>query len=132
MRLQEILDRRRSNCRRLYEQLHQVGDLVVPQYQSDCALTRLFVRTPGLRWEWSEGQPGRPHPLAEYLARRGIQTQRPYTPLHWQPDLAGFAKGPLPRTEQIVPELIALPVQGPMSESTIDEIAAAIRGFFGG
>lgn len=130
-RMDEILARRRRNCRELYDRLRNVEGLSVPQYYEGCMLTRFFVRTPGHRWEYDERGVRRRHPLAEHLARLGIETARPYVPLHRQDDLAPYADRPLPRTEQIVPELVALPVQGRMTGRDYDGIAAGVRGFCG-
>ena len=131
-RMEEILERRRRNCRAIAERLAGTAGLSMPQYSPGCPLTRLFVRTPGLRWDFGQGAVCRVHPLARHLAGLGIETARPYVPLHFQKDFAPFADRRLPRTEAIVPELVALPVQGEMSARQFDAIERGVRGFFGG
>ena len=128
-RMNEILDSRLRNCRELHLRLDGLKGLTAPQYSEGCMLTRFFVRTLGRRWEYDERGVRKMHPLAEHLARRGIETSRPYVPLHRQSDLARYADGPLPRTDEIVAELVALPIQGRMSERDYDAIADGVRSF---
>lgn len=131
-RMEEILERRRRNCREIAERLAGTDGLSMPQYSPGCSLTRFFVRTPGLRWGLGQGTACRVHPLARHLAALGVETARPYVPLHLQEAFACFADRPVPRTEAMVPELVALPVQGEMSERQFDAIQRGVRGFFGG
>lgn len=130
-RMGEILATRRRNCRELHDRIIAIPGVSVPQYYRNCALTKFFVRTPGIgRGRTDEGF-RREHPLAEHLARLGIETSKPYVPLHWQADLSRYVTRPLPRTDEIVPELVALPVQGKMTEWQYDAIASGIRSFLG-
>ncbi|HUT57294.1 MAG TPA: DegT/DnrJ/EryC1/StrS family aminotransferase [Phycisphaerae bacterium] len=129
-RMDEILGRRAQNCKALYERLKDTPGLLIPQYYEGCMLTRFFVRTPGLRWEYNENGVEKPHPLAAHLGRLGIETGRPYYPLHLHREFRQYADRPLPRTEEIAPELVALPVQGKMGEWEYDAIAEGVRSFF--
>ncbi len=129
-RLEQILARRAENCRELHQRLAPVRGLVIPQYYEGCSLTRFFIRTPGLKWS-IENEAFVHHPLASYLARHGIQTSRPYFPLHFQQAFRHCVSGPLPCTREIVPELIGLPVQGSMPQRRMDVIARRVRNFFG-
>ncbi|MCE5328564.1 MAG: DegT/DnrJ/EryC1/StrS family aminotransferase [Planctomycetaceae bacterium] len=129
-RLEQILARRANNCRELYNRLENMRGVSVPQYYAGCSLSRFLIRTPGLKWS-IEGESFLHHPLSSYLARHGIQTARPYFPLHLQEAYRRRASGPLPCAQEMVPELIALPVQGIVAPASMDAIARGIRSFFG-
>ncbi|MCE5276574.1 MAG: DegT/DnrJ/EryC1/StrS family aminotransferase [Planctomycetaceae bacterium] len=130
-RLEQILARRAANCRELYARLESVRGLTIPQYYEGCSLSRFFIRTPSLRWS-IEAERFTHHPLASYLARHGIQTGRPYFPLHLQNAFRRCSARPLPCTQEVVPELLALPVQGPLNPRSLDAIALRVKNFFGG
>jgi dTDP-4-amino-4,6-dideoxygalactose transaminase len=70
--------------------------------------------------------------LAAFLRARGIQTGIHYpVPTHRQPALERFAGSPLPATEQLVDEILTLPISAGHTEAEIDAVAAAVREFFG-
>ena len=128
-RMETILKRREANCAGLHARLSGLAGLEVPQFFEGCRLTRFMLRVPGARWEL--GRNPHPHPLAEFLAARGIDCMRPYQPLHLLDRLGEFADERLERTEETVPELAALPVQGKMVEADYDSIAEAVAEFLG-
>jgi dTDP-4-amino-4,6-dideoxygalactose transaminase len=51
-------------------------------------------------------------------------------PSHRQPVVEYLKPGPLEHTERIVKEILSLPLSAGHTESEIDEVAAAVRGFF--
>ena len=132
-RMDRILQTRQENCRMLQERLGQIAGLAIPQYYAFCQLTRLIVRISGLRWPAAAlsgtAEKGNGHPLARRLAELGIESARTYLPLHMHADLASFADRALPATEQLVPELVALPTLGRLSQRDCDAIASAIGEF---
>jgi dTDP-4-amino-4,6-dideoxygalactose transaminase len=70
--------------------------------------------------------------LARFLRERGIQTGIHYpVPCHRQPALEHLAAPPLPRTEQLVREILTLPLSAGHTEEEIDQVARAVREFFG-
>jgi dTDP-4-amino-4,6-dideoxygalactose transaminase len=70
--------------------------------------------------------------LATFLKGRGIQTGVHYpVPTHRQPAVERFAGPPLPATERLVDEILTLPISAGHSEAEIDEVATAVRAFFG-
>ena len=70
--------------------------------------------------------------LAAFLKARGIQTGVHYpVPAHRQPAVERFAGPPLPVTERLVDEILTLPISAGHTEAEIDEVAAAVREFFG-
>jgi dTDP-4-amino-4,6-dideoxygalactose transaminase len=70
--------------------------------------------------------------LAAFLKERGIQTGVHYpVATHRQPAVERFAPPPLPATERLVDEILTLPISAGHTEAEIDEVAAAVRKFFG-
>jgi len=70
--------------------------------------------------------------LAAFLKERGIQTGVHYpVPTHRQPAVERFAPAPLPVTEQLVDEIITLPISAGHTDAEIDAVSAAVRAFFG-
>lgn len=69
--------------------------------------------------------------LAAFLRARGIQTGIHYpVPTHRQPALERFAPAALPWTEQLVEEILTLPLSAGHTEAEIDRVSAAAREFF--
>jgi dTDP-4-amino-4,6-dideoxygalactose transaminase len=70
--------------------------------------------------------------LAAFLKTRGIQTGIHYpVPTHRQPAVERFTGPALPQTERLVDEILTLPISAGHTEAEIDEVAAAVRKFFG-
>src|SRR5207245_11420370 len=72
--------------------------------------------------------------LQKFLKERNIETGIHYPrPNHLQPAVTGlFPFVPkLPRTEQIVKEILSLPVHGAMSLAAADQVCEAIAEFYG-
>jgi len=71
--------------------------------------------------------------LAKFLAGRGIATGIHY-PLasHKQPAVEHLPPVSLPTTERAVDEILTLPMSPGHTEAEIDEVARAVREFFGG
>ena len=70
--------------------------------------------------------------LAKYLKERGIATGIHYpVPCHRQPAVESLAPPALPVTERLVREILTLPISAGHTEAEADEVAAAIREFFG-
>jgi dTDP-4-amino-4,6-dideoxygalactose transaminase len=70
--------------------------------------------------------------LAEHLARRGIQTGIHYpVATHQQEAVAHLAPPALPETERLVTEILTLPLSAGHTAAEIDQVAEAIRAFFG-
>jgi dTDP-4-amino-4,6-dideoxygalactose transaminase len=69
--------------------------------------------------------------LAAFLKERGIATGIHYpVPCHRQPAVEYLKPGPLEHTERLVTEILSLPLSAGHTASEIDEVAAAVRGFF--
>jgi len=65
--------------------------------------------------------------LAAALERAGVQTRSLFYPLHLQPPLRPYSRGPLPVAERLYAEGICLPVHASLQESDIDHITDVIR-----
>jgi dTDP-4-amino-4,6-dideoxygalactose transaminase len=71
--------------------------------------------------------------LARFLVARGVQTGIHYpVPAHRQPAVEHLGAAPLPATEQLVDEILTLPMSAGHTDAEIDEVARAVREFFGG
>jgi dTDP-4-amino-4,6-dideoxygalactose transaminase len=71
--------------------------------------------------------------LAAFLASRGIQTGVHYpVPGHRQPAVEHLAPAALPETERLVDEILTLPMSAGHTDAEIDEVARAVREFYGG
>ena len=69
--------------------------------------------------------------LAAFLKARGVQTGIHYPiAAHRQPAVERFAGPALPQTEQLVDEILTLPISAGHTEAEIDAVAAAVREFF--
>jgi dTDP-4-amino-4,6-dideoxygalactose transaminase len=69
--------------------------------------------------------------LAKFLKERGVATGIHYpVPSHRQPAVEHLAPGPLPRTEQLVDEILTLPISAGHTLAEVDEVIAGVRGFF--
>lgn len=72
--------------------------------------------------------------LQSYLKERGIGSNVYYPlPLHLQPCFAylGYAEGQCPESEKAAKEVLSLPVFPELATAQLDEVIAAVRGFFG-
>jgi dTDP-4-amino-4,6-dideoxygalactose transaminase len=72
--------------------------------------------------------------LQEHLKGRGIGTAVYYPlPLHLQPCFAylGYQAGSCPEAERAAGEVISLPVYPELGRAQLDEVAGAVRAFYG-
>lgn len=72
--------------------------------------------------------------LQAYLKERGIGSNVYYPlPLHLQPCFAylGYTEGQCPEAEKAAKEVLSLPVFPELATAQLDEVIAAVRGFFG-
>ena len=69
--------------------------------------------------------------LAQFLKERGLATGIHYpVPSHRQPAVEHLNPPVLPRTEQIVKEILTLPLSAGHTDAEIDEVIRAVRDFF--
>lgn len=66
--------------------------------------------------------------VVEALESAGVQTRGFFFPLHLQPALQKYARGPLPVSEELYSQGLCLPVHMGLSDADIDEICGIIRG----
>lgn len=120
-RLDAMNERRRSLARRYADGLADLPVLLPAEREQARHVYHLYVvRTP------------RRTELAAFLKERGIQTGIHYpVPTHRQPPVEHLAPPPLPRTEQLVDEILTLPMSADHADEEIDRVVAAVRAFFG-
>jgi dTDP-4-amino-4,6-dideoxygalactose transaminase len=120
-RLDAMNDRRRTLATRYAESLRSLSIELPREAPGAHHVFHLYViRTAARR------------ALARFLNERGIQTGVHYpVPCHRQPAVEGLSPVPLPRTEQVVEEILTLPMSAGHSDAEIDAVARGIRAFFG-
>jgi dTDP-4-amino-4,6-dideoxygalactose transaminase len=120
-RLDAMNERRRSLARRYADGLADLPVLLPAEREQARHVYHLYVvRTP------------RRTELAAFLKERGIQTGIHYpVPTHRQPPVEHLAPPSLPRTEQLVEEILTLPMSADHADEEIDRVVAAVRAFFG-
>ena len=72
--------------------------------------------------------------LQTYLKDKGIGTSVYYPlPLHLQPCFAylGYKQGACPEAERAANEVLSLPIFPELTQGQLDEVVAAVRGFYG-
>lgn len=117
-------DARRANACRYHERLADVDGITVPATEDGNrhVFNQYTIRTP------------RRDELREFLARRDIGSGVYYpVPLHLQACFAelGGGEGDLPVSERLCREVVSLPIFPELGEARIDEVAGAVREFFG-
>lgn len=112
-----IVERKRANYRRYEKNLADVAGLRLLNVQPHSTFVpfRFFVLT-----EHREA-------ITAALCAAGVQTRTFFYPLHLQPALARYARGPLPVAESLYARGICLPVHGGLTEADIDEVSETIR-----
>jgi len=120
---------RRKNARWYHNRLQKIdqSDLLMPQEaipDGRHIYNQFTVRV----------KRGRRDELQAHLKAKGIGSAVYYPiPLHTQPcfEYLGCKKGSLPETEKACEEVLSLPIYPEMTEAMLEEVAAAICGFFG-
>jgi len=119
-RLEEMNDRRRALAER-----YRVGLAGLP--------LRLPAEAPGARhvYHLFVVRTSRREELAAFLKQRGIATGIHYpVPCHQQPAVEELNPAPLPRTEQMVGEILTLPISAGHTDAEVDEVVRTVREFF--
>jgi len=120
-RLDAMNARRRSLARRYADGLADLPVVLPAEREQARHVYHLYVvRTP------------RRTELAAFLKEHGIQTGIHYpVPTHRQPPVEHLAPPSLPRTEQLVEEILTLPMSADHADEEIDRVVVAVRAFFG-
>lgn len=116
--------RRRENAAFYDAAFKDVADIVTPfiDPSNESIFNQYTIRVP------------RREALKEHLAAKGIGHSVYYPlPLHLQPcfEYLGYKKGACPESERAAGEVLSLPVYPELSRAQLDEVVAAVRGFFG-
>lgn len=106
--------------------LEQSGDIRLPVIPEGCTTNYHMF------YILLESEPVRVA-LIEHLKAQGILAVFHYVPLHTSPmgQAMGYRKGMLPVTEDVSDRLLRLPMYFDLTDTEVDEVASAIRSFFG-
>jgi dTDP-4-amino-4,6-dideoxygalactose transaminase len=119
-RLPGWVERRRALARVYQEELRGAPGLTLP------------AERPGTRHAWHlfVVRHARRDALLEHLRSRGIEAGVHYPiPLHQQPALRAFARGPLPESERAAREVLSLPVHPLLRDEDVRRVAREVRAF---
>jgi dTDP-4-amino-4,6-dideoxygalactose transaminase len=116
--------KRRENARFYDAAFADVGDIVTPfvEAANESIFNQYTIRVP------------RRDDLKAHLAAKGIGHSVYYPlPLHLQPCFAylGIRQGALPESERASQEVLSLPIYPELTRTQLEEVASAVRGFFG-
>ena len=119
-------------------QIRRLDDIVAAKAANHARYVANLTGVPGLRW--LAVQPGSTHvpfrfamvsehreQVVAELERAHIQTRSFFYPLHLQPALQRYARGPLPVAEDLYAKGVCLPIHLGLSSADIDEISDIIR-----
>jgi dTDP-4-amino-4,6-dideoxygalactose transaminase len=121
-RLEAWVKRRRELAALYARELQGIAGLALP------------AERPGTKHAWHlyVVRHARRDALHDALQKEGIESGVHYPiPLHLQPALKGFARGPLPVSERLANEVLSLPVHPLLSDADVRRVAAAVRSWAG-
>ena len=123
-RIEAILERREAIARLYDQRLSAATDLILPTGPAaDCRIS-WFVYVVRLAPRFSEAQ--RDHIVRE-LKSRGIGAGRYFAPIHLQPVYRSeVRRAPLPVTESVAPQCLALPFFNQIRGDQIDEVCQSL------
>lgn len=116
-RADEIIDGRRARYAGFVERLGHIEDLGLLQVEEGSTLVPFRFT---LRSE-------RRDELVTALERSGVQTRGFFYPLHLQPPLVRFSRGPLPVAEELSRTGLCLPIHDGVTPEVIDAIGEVIE-----
>ena len=117
-------DGRRKNAKHYDEAFRDVPEIATPFVapENESIFNQYTIRVP------------RRDELQAHLKSKGIGSSVYYPlPLHLQPCFAylGYREGQCPESERASKEVISLPIYPELSKGQLDEVAGAVRSFFG-
>jgi perosamine synthetase len=121
-RLPRWVERRRALAAIYAEELQGTPGLTLP------------TEAPGTRHAWHlyVVRHARRDALLEHLKKRGIEAGVHYPiPLHQQPALEAYAKGPLPQSERAAREIASLPIHPLLADEDVRRVAREVKAFCG-
>lgn len=123
-------------------QLRKLPEIVAAKRANHAHYVANLAGVDGLRW--LQVQPGSDHvpfrfalvserreQLVAALEGAGVQTRGFFYPMHLQPALRSYARGPLPVAEYLYERGICLPVHPDLTPADIDDMCAIIRAVHG-
>jgi dTDP-4-amino-4,6-dideoxygalactose transaminase len=128
--MEQITERRKAVYKRYYDTLtplEQRGDIRLPVIPEGCTTNYHMF------YILLKSEPTRAA-LIEHLKAQGILAVFHYVSLHASPmgQAMGYRKGMLPVTEDVSDRLLRLPMYFDLTDTEVDDVAAAIWSFFYG
>jgi dTDP-4-amino-4,6-dideoxygalactose transaminase len=116
--------KRRANAAFYNQAFADVAEITTPYTEpvSESIFNQYTIRVP------------RRDELKAHLASKGIGHSVYYPlPLHLQPCFSylGYKEGQCPESERAAKEVLSLPIYAELTPAQLDEVVAAVRGFFG-
>jgi dTDP-4-amino-4,6-dideoxygalactose transaminase len=116
--------KRRANAAFYNQAFADVAEVTTPYTEpvSESIFNQYTIRVP------------RRDELKAHLASKGIGHSVYYPlPLHLQPcfNYLGYKEGQCPESERAAREVLSLPIYAELTPAQLDEVVAAVRGFFG-
>ncbi len=120
-RIEEFITSRRAVCTRYSEAFDGLpGVRVLRRDYGDVSPFIYSLRVPAARRE----------ALIDHLAARGIDVGIHFIPVHKHTYFADARRAPMPVTEQVVDEVVTLPLHSLMPERSIQRVIDGVRSFF--
>ena len=122
--LAEWSAKRRENAKYYNAAFAELGDITTPFVEpaNESIFNQYTIRLP------------RRDALKDHLAAKGVGHSVYYPlPLHLQECFAylGYKEGAFPESERAAREVLSLPIYPELTRGQLDEVVAAVRGFFG-
>jgi dTDP-4-amino-4,6-dideoxygalactose transaminase len=120
-RIEEFIASRRAVCERYSAAFDGLpGVRVLRRDYSDVSPFIYSLRVPAARRE----------ALIAHLAARGIDCGIHFVPVHRHTWFAGARRAPLPVTEQVVDQVVTLPLHSLMPERSVERVIDGVASFF--
>lgn len=130
LKLNEIIERRRRNARILCQELSQLEDITIPDFDGEHVFTKFLIT---LKKGSEPTRVGLGEEVLEfviYLRKAGIEAEQTYTPLHLREGFQRYCKGRLSNSEDLYWRSTTLPVQPNLEEKDMMYVSKIVKQFF--
>ena len=128
--IDKIIQLRRRNAKILDEGLSCITEIELPEYTKDHIFTKYIIQFNKLSKHSGALYPRELNEFSSFLAKKGIETEWTYTPLHLRKQYSRFYDSSLPTTEKIWYKCITLPVNPNFNEEQMEYIVSTVKKHF--